>query len=111
MITYEDFRRVDMRVGRVLEVEDFIGVKKPFYKLRIDFGSEIGIKNSCAQITGHKKAELKGQLVIAVVNFPPKQIANFHSEVLTLGVKDKSRKNNWFIIQPKNEVELGTRIE
>lgn len=100
-----------MRVGRVMEVKDLVGLKKPFYKLKIDFGSEIGVKNSCAQITGHKKSELNGQLVIAVVNFPPKQIANFHSEVLTLGVKDKSKKNNWFIIQPKREVELGTRIE
>jgi len=111
MITFEDFRKVDMRVGRVLEVEDFPEAKKPSYKLKIDFGSEIGIKNSSAQITGYRKNELKGKLVIAVVNFPPKQIANFRSEVLTLGVLDKSKKNNWFIIQPERDVELGTRIE
>jgi len=111
MITYEDFRKVDMRIGRVLGVEDFLEAKKPSYKLKIDFGEEIGIKNSSAQITGYRKDELKGKLVIAVVNFPPKQIANFQSEVLTLGVLDKSRKNNWFIIQPEREVDLGTRIE
>ena len=100
-----------MRVGRVIEVEDFPEARNPSYKLRIDFGKEIGIKNSSAQITGYRKDELKGKLVIAVVNFPIKQIANFRSEVLTLGVVDKSRKNNWFIIQPEREVDLGTRIE
>ena len=111
MITYEDFRKVDMRIGRVLEVEDFLEARKPSYKLKIDFGPGIGIKNSSAQITAYKKEELTGKLVIAVVNFPPKQIANFVSEVLTLGVEDKNRKNSWFIIQPEREVELGTRIE
>ena len=100
-----------MRVGRVLEVKDFPEARKPSYKLKIDFGSEIGIKNSSAQITGHRKDELIGKLVIAVVNFPQKQIANFVSEVLTLGVEDKSRKNNWWIIRPEREVELGTRVE
>jgi tRNA-binding protein len=111
MITFEDFRKVDMRVGRIIEVKDFPEAMKPSYKLKIDFGPEIGTKNSSAQITGYKKDELKGKLVIAVVNFPTKQIANFKSEVLTLGVVDKSRKNNWFIIQPEREVELGLRIE
>lgn len=111
MITYEDFRKVDMRVGRVLEVEDFPKAKKTSYKLKIDFGPEIGIKKSSAQITGYRKEELVGRLVIGVVNFPPKQIANFQSEVLTLGVADSSKKNNWFIIQPDRNVELGTRVE
>jgi len=111
MITYEDFRKVDMRVGRVLEVKAFPGVRKPSYRLKIDFGSDIGIRNSSAQITGYRKDELIGRLVIAVVNFPPKQIANFQSEVLTLGVADRSRRNNWFLIQPDREVELGTRVE
>jgi tRNA-binding protein len=111
MITYADFRKVEMRVGKVLEVEDFPEARKPSYKLKIDLGPEIGVKNSSAQITGYRKDELKGRLVIAVVNFPLKQIANFQSEVLTLGVADGTRKDSWFLIQPDREVELGTRIE
>jgi tRNA-binding protein len=111
MITYEDFRRVDMRVGRVLEVERFPEARKPSYKLKIDFGLQIGVKNSSAQIAGYRKDELIGRLVIAVVNFPPKQVANFQSEVLTLGVADKSKKNNWFLIEPDRNVDLGTRVE
>ncbi len=111
MITYDDFRKVDMRVGRILDVEDFREARKPSYKLKIDFGPEIGTKNSSAQITGYRKSELKGRLVIAVINFPPKQIATFQSEVLTLGVIDRTQKNNWFLIQPDRDVELGTRVE
>jgi len=111
MITFEDFKKVEMRVGKVLEVKDFPEAKKPSYKLKIDFGKEIGIKNSSAQITGYRKDELKGKLVIAVVNFPHKQIANFRSEVLTLGLADKNKKNHWIILQPEREVELGTRVE
>ena len=111
MITFDDFKKVDMRIGKVLEVEDFTEAKKPSYKLKIDFGKEIGIKNSSAQITGYKKDELKGKLVIAVVNFPTKQIANFQSEVLTLGLAEKDKKNRWIILQPEREVELGTRVE
>ena len=111
MITYEDFRRVDMRVGRVLTVEDSPEARKPSYKLTIDFGREIGVKKSSAQITGYTKEELMGRLIIGVVNFPPKRIASFQSEVLTLGVADKSRKSNWFIIQPESDVALGTRVE
>jgi tRNA-binding protein len=111
MITYEDFRRVDMRVGRVLDVEHFLEARKPSYQLKIDFGPQIGVKKSSAQITGYGKDELIGRLVIAVVNFPPKQVANFRSEVLTLGVADKSNRNNWFVIQPDRDVDLGTRVE
>jgi len=111
MISYAEFRRVEMRVGRVLRVEEFLEARKPSYKLTIDFGPEIGVKRSSAQITGYTKDELVGRLVIGVVNFAPKQIAGFQSEVLTLGVADRSRKNNWFIIQPDREVELGTRVE
>ena len=111
MITYENFRKIDMRVGKILEVKDFPGARKPSYRLKIDFGPDIGVKNSSAQITGYRKEELIGRLVISVVNFPPKQIANFQSEVLTLGVADDSRRNSWFLIQPDREVELGTRVE
>ncbi len=111
MITYEDFRKVDMRVGRILEARNFPEARKPSYKLKIDFGPIIGIKSSSAQITGYTKDELEGRLVVAVVNFAPKQIAGFRSEVLTLGVADRSRKNNWFLIEPHREVELGTRVE
>ena len=81
MITYEEFRKVDMRVGRVLEAEDFPEAKKPSYKLTIDFCPQIGVKTSSAQITGYSKEELVGRLVIGVVNFPPKQVATFRSEV------------------------------
>lgn len=111
LISYAEFRRVEMRVGRVLRVEEFPEARKPSYKLTIDFGPEVGVKRSSAQITGYTKDELVGRLVIGVVNFAPKQIADFQSEVLTLGVADKSRKNNWFIIQPDRDVELGTRVE
>src|SRR5437899_4314062 len=86
MITWDDFAKVDVRVGRVVQVDDFPRAKKPAYQLRIDFG-ELGIKTSSAQITKHyAKGDLLGQLVLAVVNFPPRQIATFFSEVLTLGV-------------------------
>ena len=111
MITYEDFRKVDMRVGRVLEAEDFPEAKKPSYKLTINFGPQIGLKTSSAQITGYSKEELVGRLVIGVVNFPPKRIATFRSDALTLGVADRSNKNKWFIIQPERVVELGARVE
>ncbi len=108
-ITYDDFRKVDMRIGRVIDVQDFPDANKPSYKLKIDFGKEIGIKNSSAQITDYSKKDLIGKQVIAVVNFPPKQIANFKSEVLTLGIA--GGKKGWLLIQPEREVELGVRVE
>jgi len=108
-ITYEDFRKVDMRVGKVVKVEDSPEMRKPSYKLTIDFGKEIGTKKSSAQITTHAKEELIGKQVIAVVNFPPKRVTNFDSEVLTLGVSNGS--GSWIVIRPAGEVELGTRIE
>lgn len=92
-------------------VEEFPEAWKPSYKLTIDFGAEVGVKRSSAQITGYTKEELVGRLVVGVVNFAPKQIAGFQSEVLTLGVADRSRKNNWFLIQLDRDVELGTRVE
>ncbi len=93
MATIEDFQKLDIRVGKIIEVNDFPEAKKPAYKLKIDFGSEIGIKNSSVQIVAlYKKEELKDKLVMGVVNFPPRKIGPFESEVLTLGVPDSEGK-------------------
>lgn len=109
MITYADFDKVDIRVGRILSVDDFPEARKPAFKLTIDFGTEIGIKKSSAQIVKHHtKEELKGSLVLAVVNFPVKQIGPFISEVLTLGVADEN--GDVVLIRPGMEVPLGSRM-
>lgn len=93
MATIEDFEKLDIRLGKILEVEDFPEAKIPAYKLRIDFGNEVGIKRSSARITDHYlKEELVGKLVLGVVNFPPRKIGPFESEVLTLGVPDENGK-------------------
>jgi tRNA-binding protein len=84
-IAFDDFAKVDIRVGRVVAVEDFPEARKPAWKLRIDFGPEIGEKRSSAQIKNYAREELEGRLVLAVVNFPPRQIGPMRSEVLTLG--------------------------
>ena len=84
-ITFDDFAKVDIRVGRIVAVEDFPEARKPAWKLRIDFGPEIGEKRSAAQIRNYTREELEGRLVLAVVNFPPRQIGPMRSEVLTLG--------------------------
>ena len=107
-ITYADFERVDIRVGKILQAEDFPKARKPAYKLWIDFGA-IGIKKSSAQITGlYDKDDLPGRLVVAVVNFPPRQIADFISEVLVLGaVLDDDEV---VLLQPDKDVPLGKRI-
>jgi tRNA-binding protein len=85
LTTFEDFIAIDMRVGRIVEVEDFPEARHPAWKLRVDFGPEIGMKRSSAQIRNYERSELEGRLVIAVVNFPPRQIGPVRSEVLVLG--------------------------
>lgn len=108
-INFEDFQRVDIRVGRVLSAEPLAGARKSAYKLRIDFGAEIGVRQSSAQITVHYTPdELVGALVLAVVNFPPRRIAGFKSEVLTLGLADE--RGDVVLIAPRGEVPLGARL-
>jgi len=107
-ISWNDFEKIDIRVGTIIEVNDFPKARKPSYKLTIDFG-ELGIKKSSAQITRFYNAEsLVGQQVIAVVNFPPKQIADFFSECLVLGVYDENK--DVVLIQPKHSVSNGSKI-
>ena len=107
-IEFEHFLAVDMRVGRVIEVEDFPAARKPAWKLRIDFGDEVGIKRSSAQITHYSREELLGSLVVAVVNFPPRQIGPVRSEVLVLGALDEER--GVVLLRPDRGAEPGTRI-
>ncbi|CAN5408287.1 tRNA-binding protein [soil metagenome] len=97
-----------MRVGRIVEVEDFPEARNPAWKLRIDFGSEIGIKRSSAQITNYSRDELEGTLVVAVVNFPPRQIGPVRSEVLVLGALNDSE--GVILLRPDREAEPGDRI-
>ncbi len=107
-ITWEDFAKVDIRVGRIVQVDDFPQAKKPAYRLRVDFGP-LGTKTSSAQLTRHyAPAQLAGRLVLAVVNFPRRQIATFFSEVLTLGVV--VGEGDIVLVHPEREVPLGSRI-
>ncbi len=110
-ITYEDFQKVDIRVGKIVEVLDFPEARKPAHKLKIDFGPEIGIKQSSVQTVGaHTKEELLNSLVCCVVNFPSKQIGSFSSEVLTLGFRN-NQGDGWMLIEPKNNsVDLGSKL-
>lgn len=108
MISWQDFEKIDLRVGTVLEAKDFQEVHNPAYKLRIDFG-DLGIKNSSAQITKlYKEEDLIGRQVIAVINFPPKQIANFMSECLVLGAVLEDGKV--VLLDTERKVENGTKI-
>jgi len=108
MISWEDFDKVDIRVGTILTAVDFPSAKKPAYQLTIDFG-EMGIKKSSAQLTAlYPKEELTGKQVIAVVNFPPKQIANFFSECLVLGIYNEH--NDVVLLQPGLPVKNGAKI-
>src|SRR5579864_8374008 len=108
-LSYAEFQRVDIRVGRVLEVLDFPEARKPAYKLRIDFGGEIGVKKSSAQATKYySREQLLNRLVVAVVNFPPKQIGPYMSEVLTLGVPDG--EGDVVLLTPERDVPIGGRM-
>lgn len=108
-IAFDDFLKVDIRVGTVVDVQDFPEARKPAYKLVIDFGAEVGTKKSSAQITkNYTKAELQGKQVMAVVNFPPRQIGPFMSEVLTLGVPDES--GEVVLLAPTKIVPNGGRL-
>lgn len=109
MITYEDFEKVDIQVGKIIAVSDYPEARKPSYKLEIDFGPELGIKKSIGQFpANYTKEELKGKLVIAVLNFPPRQIGPAVSEVLTLGVPND--KGEAILLSPDKEVPLGGKL-
>jgi tRNA-binding protein len=107
-IDFDHFLEVDMRVGRVMAVEDFPEARKPAWKLTIDFGPEIGIKRSSAQITTYRREELLGTLVVAVVNFPPRQVGPFMSQVLVLGAYDGEL--GIVLLRPDQDAEIGSRI-
>ena len=107
-IDFEHFLGVDMRVGRIVAVEDFPEARKPAWKLTIDFGEEIGTKRSSAQITNYAREELEGRRIVAVVNFPPRQIGPVRSEVLVLGASDEAGRV--ILLKPDTDVPLGARI-
>ena len=108
MATFEEFQRIDMRVGRILSVEEFPEARNPAWKLEIDFGPEVGVKRSSAQITHYPREELEGRLVVGVVNFPPRRIAGFASEVLVLGALDDSK--GVVLLRPDQDCDVGDRI-
>ena len=108
MIEGSDFERVDMRVGRVVEVEDFPQARRPAWKLRIDFGPAIGVKPCSAQVTHYAREDLLGRLVVAVVNLSPKRIGPFVSEALVLGAVDAEQ--GVVLLRPDDEVALGSPV-
>ena len=109
MATYDDFVKLDIRVGKVIAVDEFPEARKPAYKLIIDFGVEIGQKKTSVQLPqNYKKEDLIGKLVLGVINFPPRQIGPFTSEVLTLGVPDK--EHECVLVIPDKNVPLGSKL-
>lgn len=108
-LTWEDFQKIEIRCGKILEAKDFPEARKPAYKLKIDFGPEIGIKASSAQITTlYEKTDLIGMSIVAVMNFPPKQIGHFMSEVLVLGTVLSN--GDVVLLTPSKPSELGARV-
>jgi tRNA-binding protein len=107
-LAWDEFMRVDMRVGRIVEVEDFPEARQPAWKLRVDFGEEVGVRRSSAQITNYPREELVGRLVIAVVNFPAKQIGPVRSECLVLGTY--TADGVVLLLAPEPEAALGDRV-
>jgi tRNA-binding protein len=108
VISLDDFQKVDMRVGRVVSVQDFPEARRPAWKLEIDFGPEIGLKRSSAQIKHYDREALEGRLVVGVVNFPPLRMGEFKSEVLVLGALDQEK--GVVLLAPDEEVAPGDRI-
>jgi tRNA-binding protein len=106
--SFDDFLKIDMRVGRVIRAEEFPEARKPAWKIWIDFGPEVGEKRASAQITNYSREDLEGRLVVAVVNFSPRQIGPFVSEVLVLGAPDE--EGRVILVHPDAEVPLGRRI-
>lgn len=108
-IDYQDFEKIDIRVGRIVDAQDFPEARKPAYKLWVDFGGELGIKKTSAQVTQNYTLEtLKGKLVAAVVNFPPRQIGKYMSEILVLGFPDAD--GNVTLVSPDKDVPIGGRL-
>lgn len=109
MATIEDFQKLDIRVGKIISAEDFPEARKPMYKIKIDFGAEIGIKQSCAQLTqNYTKEELIGKIILGVVNLLPRKIGPEISEVLTLGAPDEN--GNCILIAPDKNIQLGAKL-
>jgi len=106
-IDFDHFAAVDMRVGRIVEVEDFPEARKPAWKLRVDFGPEIGVRRSSAQVKNYSREQLEGRLVIGVVNFPPRQIGPVRSEVLVLGTYSDA---GVLLLAPEPNAALGDRV-
>lgn len=108
-ITYEDFDKVDIRVGKVVKVEDFPEVHKPLYKITVDFGEEVGVKHSAVGATHrYTKEQLEGKQVLGLVNMPPKKIGPFFSEFLTLGVSDE--EGRCVLVAPDSQAPLGSQL-
>jgi tRNA-binding protein len=108
VIDFDDFLKVDIRVGRIVRVEDFPEARKPAWKLTLDFGPDLGERKSSAQITNYTREDLEGSLIVAVVNFPPRQIGPVRSEVLVLGVPDE--EGRVILLRPSSDVPLGGRM-